>query len=132
MYGGALRVVVSALFPGLWAAPYQSAIGLAVAWLVLRYHAGDRLDRRQLFEPAAYVGVGGAIVFAIAGLMPSGVSMLSAMVAACVTWIGASLLVERHLDLDIERAQPIVAAILPATWLSWLIVGAIIHVVRAV
>ena len=125
---GLVRAIVSALFPGLWAIAYQAVIGFVVAYYVIAQRAEGKLPQRQLLGLAAIMGGGGALMFTFAGFFPS---IFTALIAACAMWFGFTYLIEAYLDLDLERTQKVTGTICVTTWVSWIIAGAVVTLIRA-
>lgn len=124
---GIIGAFVNSLFPGLWAILYQAPIGFIVAYIVVMQQAARRVEGKTIVTLAAICGLGGAGVFFILGLIPV---LLTVLVALAVMWVGISLALDRYLDIDSETSQRITAMICVPVWLLWIIIGAVIYVLR--
>ena len=98
-----------------------------VAYIVVMQQAAKRVEGKTIVTLAAICGLGGAGVFFILGLIPV---LLTALVALAVMWVGISLALDRYLDIDSETSQRITALICVPVWLLWIIIGAVIYVLR--
>lgn len=122
-----ISAVAGALFPGIWAFPPQALIAGVVTYLAARPYTDYRRPRRDLPIAAALAGVVGAGVFAPASLLPGLMRIgIGAPAAAALMWLGVAKVLEIRLGLHPAAARRISTLTCMASWLLWLIVGAIL------
>lgn len=128
LLGSAIRVLITALHPGWWAVLYQLPIGFGVAYLIAGQQARSGISRGSILQLAAIAGIGGALIFFF--LMTFAPGLFTALLSIAIMWIGTSYGLDKCLDVDWESSQRITGLICGPIWLAWLIVGAVIIVIR--
>lgn len=130
MIGGfrALQVVAFAFSPAWWALAYQVPIAFLLAYVALRQQSYGRVEDKQVLTAAAIAGAGGGFICALFS-MPAFV--LSTLVGVFAMWFITSFTIDRYLDVDVESTNRITAAVCVPTWLVWLVIGAVIIILRA-
>ena len=125
---GAVQAIAQAFSPAWWALAYQVPIAFLLAYVILRQQSYGRVEDKQVLTAAAIAGCGGAFVCALFA-MPAFV--LATLAGVLAMWFITSFTIDRYLDVDVESSNRITAAVCVPTWLVWLVIGAVIIVLRA-
>ncbi len=119
--GGAVGIVIRALFPGLPGLLYQIPVAALIAWVALRGQAREHDAEDALIPLVGLIGAGGPVAMFIIFRLPLPASPLLALAAH---WIGVSLLLDHYLDLHFDESYSITTAVALPTWLVSIIIGA--------
>lgn len=128
LFGGLITAVVHAFHPAWWAFLYQMPTGFVLAYLLARPQARDSVSDRAVLWVALMVGVGGALVFFLS--LGLGASFLTLLLAIAIMWVGTSFALDKYLDVDWESSQRITGLVCGPIRLVWLILGAVVGLVR--
>jgi hypothetical protein len=129
IFAGAISMIVHALMPGIGAILYQAPIAYAIAYFVARQQAPYDEEPYAFKTTALISGGGGALIFAVLGLLPG---LLTALLALSGMWIATSLALDRHLETDFESGQRIAGLICLPIWVVWAGIGAALHLALGV
>ena len=127
--GGAVTAIVHALHPAWWAFLYQLPIAFGLAYVLARQQARPGVSNEAVLRVAAICGGGGALAFLV--IMGLGASALTAVLAIAVMWVATSFALDKYLGVDWESSQRITGVLCCPIWIVWLIVGAVVTVLRA-
>lgn len=126
--GGAIGIIIRALFPPLLGLLYQVPLAAAVAWFALRPQVRERDREGALWPLVGLTGVGGPVaMFIIARLPLPGAPLL----ALAGHWVGVSLLLDQYLDAHFDESYALTGPIVLPTWLLSVVIGALLVVLSA-
>ncbi|MBD3291536.1 MAG: hypothetical protein GF393_01320 [Armatimonadia bacterium] len=122
--GGAIGIIIRALFPPLVGLLYQIPLAAAVAWIALRPHVRDREKEEALWPLVGLIGAGGPVLMFIVARLPLPAAPLLALIAH---WVGVSLLLDHYLDAHFDESYALTGpAVLPMWLLSVIVGGAVV------
>lgn len=116
---------VQALLPAAWAFVFQIPTAFVLAYLILRSQADDKVSNRTLLQVAAAVAIGGGGLSFLAFVL--GPSIVTALIAVAVMWVGTSFALDKYLDVDWESSQRLTGLVCGPIWLVWIILGAVLR-----
>jgi len=126
--GGAIGIIIRALFPPPAGLLYQIPLAAVVAWFVLRPQVRDRDKEDALWPLVGLTGAGGPLLMFIIARLPLPAAPLLALAGH---WVGVSLLLDHYLDAYFDESYALTSSVVLPMWLLSVIVGALLVVLSA-